>query len=70
MSFSLVGKKEKTVLPKPLYFSLVSGSIQVFGVKLLACNTNHQRDRLGLLNLGPRAPGACPFSSSALAASR
>lgn len=59
MLFAIVGGK-KSVLRKTLYFLLVSGSIKVLGVKLLFCNTNCQRDRLGLLNLPPGAPVASP----------
>lgn len=58
--FALVAKKKKTLLRKTLYFLLVPGSIKVLGVKLLSCNTNCHRDRLGLLNLSPRAPVASP----------
>lgn len=61
MSFSLVGKKmEKTMLQKPLYFSLVSGSIQVFRVKLLACNTNHQ-ETARIIKSGPKGPRGLPL---------
>ena len=62
MFFAQVENKEKpllqkTLLHKTLYFLLVSGSIKVLGLKLPSCNTNRQRDSLGLLNLSPRGSG-------------
>lgn len=60
MFFALVEKKKTTLLQKTLYFLLASESIKVLGVKLLSSNTNHQRDRLELLNLSLRGSGCEP----------